>query len=87
MSDSSIIVDGVSKQYRIGSNTPHRDVRRMLTWPVRAATALFRSNGHSNDSDAAESSDYIWAVKDVSFEVFHVDCLKVSVTCEEGLCL
>jgi lipopolysaccharide transport system ATP-binding protein len=59
-----IRVENLSKQYRIGTRGPaYRTLRDALTGFARAPFERLRRNGHSN-------SETIWALKDVSFEVY-----------------
>ena len=60
MSESVIHVEGLGKRYRVGERERYFALRDVLT---RAFTAPFRKNG------ARRSKDYIWALKDVSFDV------------------
>lgn len=71
MSDVAIRVDGLGKRYRIGELQKYKALRDtlagVLTAPVRAAGSLlagnlFSQNGHGRDN-------YIWALKNVSFEI------------------
>src|SRR4051794_40803375 len=68
MGDVAIRVQGLSKQYRIGKHERYRAFRDVLTdamyAPFRRATALVRGNAAA----AANLSETIWALKDVSFE-------------------
>jgi len=66
MSEPAVIVDGLSKRYRIGARDRHkRDLRETLTdlagFPLRRLKSFGRSSHREEDS--------IWALKDVSFEV------------------
>jgi len=70
MSDLAIHVDGISKQYHIGSKQPEfttfrETVVEALKSPFRRAGSLLR--GHA--TGAAELNEEIWALKDISFEV------------------
>ena len=59
-----IRVENLSKQYRIGTRGPaYRTLRDALTGFARAPLKRLRRNGHAN-------SETIWALKDVSFEVY-----------------
>jgi len=63
MSDVSIRVEGLSKQFRIGTTERYRTLRDTLT---NVLTAPFRwRNGHFRRTEP----ETIWALKDVSFEV------------------
>ena len=61
MSDIVIRVENISKQYRIGQREPYRALRDILT-------GAFRRLKQTPKSDGLESG-FIWALKDVSFEV------------------
>ena len=70
MSDHAIRVDGLSKQYRIGSK--HRGYKTLrdtlaetLVSPFRRAQKLLRGQAYG----AAELDETIWALKEVSFEI------------------
>lgn len=70
MSDLAIRVEGLSKHYQIGS--PQKSYSRLgdqlldiIASPLRKANQLV----HRNSSSASESHRFIWALKDVSFEV------------------
>ncbi|RPF47021.1 lipopolysaccharide transport system ATP-binding protein [Thermodesulfitimonas autotrophica] len=71
MSDIAIRVQGLSKRYRIGQREPYRALRdvlaRGLTAPFRATASVFRRSGPNGNGIRDEN--YIWALKDVSFEV------------------
>ncbi|HEV2223910.1 MAG TPA: ABC transporter ATP-binding protein [Candidatus Acidoferrales bacterium] len=56
MSDAAIRVDGIGKRYRVGQRESYRALRDVLS-------NAFRSNGRR------KPKDFIWAVRDVSFEV------------------
>ncbi|HVA16274.1 MAG TPA: ABC transporter ATP-binding protein [Candidatus Dormibacteraeota bacterium] len=56
MSDAVIRVEGIGKRYRVGQRESYRALRDVLS-------NAFRSNGKR------ASKDFIWAVRDVSFEV------------------
>lgn len=70
MSEIALRVEGISKQYRIGGKQlPYRTLRDTLAdtmlSPFRRAAALWRGN----PTGAAELTETIWALKDVSFNV------------------
>lgn len=62
MSDIAIRVEGLSKQYRIGSKQDYRTLRDSI---VSAAGAPFRLLRGTRKADPA----YVWALHDVSFEI------------------
>ncbi len=70
MSDHAIRVDGLSKQYRIGSKqqgykTLRDTLAETLVSPFRRAQELFRGQPYG----AAGLGETIWALKDVSCEI------------------
>jgi len=71
MSEIAIRVQGLSKRYRIGQREPYRALRdvlaRGLTAPFRATASVFRRSGPKGNG--IREKNYIWALKDVSFEV------------------
>src|SRR5262249_26057304 len=67
MSDIAIRVEGLSKRYKIGiAKQRHDTLRDELTEGLKG---LLRSNGRGTSSTGHRSTDVIWALKDVSFEV------------------
>lgn len=70
MSNIAIRVEGLSKQYKIGLATRRHDtLRDQIT---DGLLSIFRSNGHSSATgQRSASSDTIWALKDISFEIKH----------------
>src|SRR5262245_20377982 len=73
MSNLSITVRDLGKQYRLGKHRPHyQTLREALT---RAATAPYRrvARMFRSERDEADSAESIWALKNVSFDVHHGD--------------
>jgi ABC-type polysaccharide/polyol phosphate transport system ATPase subunit len=60
MTESVIHVEGLGKRYRVGERERYFALRDVLT---RAFSAPFKRNG------ARRSTDYIWALRDVSLDV------------------
>ena len=79
MSDTAIRVKGLGKHYRIGARQPYYTLRDYLTQglsaPVRRfANILHSENGWTegmdhNGSRTAASDNFIWALRDVSFNI------------------
>ena len=68
MSDIAIRVENLSKQYRIGGpQARYKTIRESLTEAVQAPFRRLASVVRGQSS--AVSSETIWALKDVSFEV------------------
>jgi lipopolysaccharide transport system ATP-binding protein len=71
MSDIVIKVENISKQYRLGSvgtGSLAHDLNR--TWhKLRGKEDPYLKIGEANDRSVKGSSDYVWALKDISFEV------------------
>ena len=71
MSDTVIKVENLSKQYRlglIGAGTLRED---LLGWwyRIQGKEDPYLKIGEANDRSTTGSSDYVWALKDVNFEV------------------
>jgi lipopolysaccharide transport system ATP-binding protein len=58
VSDPAIRVDALGKRFQIGAGQPHRSLREALAGALRAPGRR-----------AARSDDWIWALRDVSFQV------------------
>jgi len=69
MSDIAIRVENLSKRYRIGRREKYLTLSEVLTRSFTAPFRLFRRNEHSSDTNHQSQDNYIWALKDVSFEV------------------
>src|SRR5689334_22198419 len=70
MSQLAIRVDGLSKRYRIGAaERRHNTLRDLIVdtarKPLRGLRNLFHSDGHPRRS----KKEWIWALKDMSFEI------------------
>jgi len=78
MSDISIRVEGLSKQYHIGKKrekykTLRDNLADAFTAPFRRAANLLRGQA----TGAAELDETIWALKDVSFEIKHGEVVGI----------
>ena len=84
MSGTVIQVEGLGKRYRIGQGAQHTALRNLIGDALRAPARLLRGSNHNSGGEtnggssaaanASMSANYggspfIWALKDVSFEV------------------
>src|SRR5688572_15377897 len=80
MSDNVILsVENVSKQYRlgeIGTGTLSHDLKRWW-YKARGKEDPFLRIGEANDRAAKGNSEYVWALKEVSFDVRQGEVLGI----------
>jgi lipopolysaccharide transport system ATP-binding protein len=71
MAEIVLKVEGVSKQYRlgvVGSGTLSHDFKKFM-YKIRGKKDPFLAEGGENDRAKASNSDYVWALRDINFEV------------------
>jgi len=79
MSDIVLSVENLSKQYRlgeIGTGTISHDLNRWWS-RIRGKEDPFSQVGVTNDRTQEAQSDYVWALKDINFEVEKGDVLGI----------
>lgn len=79
MSDIILKVENLSKQYRlgvIGTGTVKDDLKRWW-YGVRGKQDPFQKIGEENDRTAKAKSNYVWALKDINFEVKQGEVLGI----------
>lgn len=79
MSDVILKVDNVSKQYRlglVGSGTISHDLNRWWS-KIRGKGDPYLQIGDTNDRSTKGDSQYVWALKDINFEVNKGDVLGI----------
>ncbi len=70
LSNIAISVDTLGKRYRLSSNRPANALRDVLTSSLRSLV-------NRRVDPQAQSPDFIWALKDVSFEVEHGEVVGI----------
>ena len=77
---TAIEFDNVGKQYRLGlvsTQTLSHDLHRWWTVNVRHKEDPYLRIGETNDRSVKGSSDYVWALKDISFKVEQGDVVGI----------
>lgn len=79
MGDTIIKVEGLSKQYRLGEVGTGMLTHDLNRWwhRLRGKEDPYLSIGDENDRTKKGSSEYVWALRDVNFEVKQGDVLGV----------
>ena len=79
MSDTILSIKKISKQYRlglVGTGTLTHDLNRF--WhKIRGKEDPYLQLGAVNDRNVEASSEYIWALKDINFEVAQGEILGI----------
>jgi len=79
MSDIAIRIEEVSKMYRlgaVGSGSLVQDVNSMIA-RVRGKEDPYQKIGQTNDRSSKGDSDYVWSLKDISFDVRKGDAVGI----------
>lgn len=79
MSNTVIKVENLSKQYRlgeVGTGTISHDLNRWWA-KVRGKEDPFLKIGETNDRTSKGSSDYVWAIKDINFDIQQGDAVGI----------
>jgi lipopolysaccharide transport system ATP-binding protein len=71
MNDNAIQVEHLGKRYRLGQHVGYQTMRETL---VNVFSAPFRRNGRGANAGPGK---YMWALKDVSFEVKHGEAIGI----------
>jgi lipopolysaccharide transport system ATP-binding protein len=73
MTDMAIRVENLSKRYRIGQRQSHKTLRERLTdamsSPFRRLSSIVRRPSGAGNNQRTARDEFIWALKDVSFEI------------------
>lgn len=79
MKNLAIKAENISKQYRlgeVGTGTLSHDLNRFLS-KVRGKEDPYLKIGESNDRTIKGTSDYVWSLKDINFEVEQGDAVGI----------
>jgi len=77
---TAIEFENISKQYRLGlvsTNTLSHDLNRWWQTSIRGKDDPYMKIGDVNDRSTKAVSDYVWALKDINFEVQQGDVLGI----------
>lgn len=80
MSDIAIKFENVSKQYRLGSigtGTLSHDLNRWWMMNIKGKEDPYLKIGQVNDRENKSTSDYVWALNDINFEVKQGEVLGI----------
>jgi len=80
MADIAIKFENISKQYRlgtIGTGTISHDLNRWWIMNVRRKEDPYLKIGQINDREVKSSSNFVWALKEISFDVKQGEVLGI----------
>lgn len=79
MSQPAIIIENLSKQYRlgdVGTGTLSHDLKRWW-YAVRGKEDPFAKVGETNDRTQKGNSEYVWALKDINLQINQGDAVGI----------
>lgn len=78
MDENVIILEGISKRYRIGRREPYLALRDILSEKISVLLRKFRGEGHGSNYEIEEKDErYVWALRGINLEVKEGEILGI----------